>query len=101
MTSFTMTPPTSRVRCAWNARLMSFVNTPACSPYFESLTLASASSKVWYGLIVTTGPKTSSRQTFISGFTSREQRRLEERAFAGATREHLGALGYGLVDPFR
>jgi hypothetical protein len=35
----------------------------------ESFTIASASSNVWYGLIVTTGPKTSSRQTFISGVT--------------------------------
>ena len=36
---------------------MSFVNTPACRPYCESLTAASASSNVWYGLIVTTGPE--------------------------------------------
>jgi hypothetical protein len=68
-TSFTITPPTSISRCAWKARLMSFVNTPACRPKRESFTTRIASSKVWYGLIVTTGPKISSRQTFISGFT--------------------------------
>ncbi len=62
-----ITPPTSSVRCASNARSMSFVNTPACSPYFELFTSASASSKVSYGLIVATGPKTSSQRTFISG----------------------------------
>ena len=54
---------------------------------------ASASSNVWYGLIVTTGPKTSSRQTFISGRDVRDQRRLEERPLARAAGEHLGALG--------
>ena len=36
---------------------MSFVNTPACSPYFESFTSASASSNVWYGVIVHDRPE--------------------------------------------
>jgi len=43
-TSLMMTPPTSIVRCASKARLMSFVNTPACSPKRESFTSLSASS---------------------------------------------------------
>jgi hypothetical protein len=60
------TPPNSSCFPASIALPRSRVKTPAWSPYLASLAISNPSSNEEQLLIVTTGPKISSRQTLVS-----------------------------------